>query len=868
MLGASGLAFALLAAFVVDRYQRAQLLDSLGQGMRREAMLLSRALNLALQDRLQQLRDLAAQPLVSSGLAEPGDLRLLLEGLRSAQPALAWLAITDEDGRVLVATNTLLEGSVLAGEPWFQPAQKQPWIGTRRPAGALAEHLGLSGGEVPALIDLGLPLLDVEGRRWGVLTARLRWDWLDEIHRAMQAPGRRLPGSDSLVLDGEDRVLIGPPARLDRRLDMVPIDALRAASAPQVLTWPGEGEFVTAVGRDEAATDVGSAGLSVVLRQPAALAFAAADEIRRRLLLVGLLATAVFVAISAWVAQRVAQPIRALADEAGRVVEGQAPDFKAIAPRRDDEVAELARKLQLLHAELERRLLEQQQASDRYETLFRSAPVAIYFTDGQTLKLANRACLQLFGAADLPALLGRGSLDLFHPDDRARMAEREALLRRWQPTDPPVPMLSHRVLRLDGSTAQVESTALPLSMGGLQGVQVVLRDVTEEYRARALLAEREAQLSQTSRMAKVGGWQVDLLTQVATWTDEMARIYEVPPDTPPGRQLALSYFQGEHRQRLKDAVDRALSDGEPYDLELQLITPNGHVKWVRAQAHLVKAGGRPVRLEGITQDITERRAAQEALQALNAELEARVQARTAELQAANDELDSFAYAVSHDLRAPLRAMSGFAQALVEDHGAQLDAEARSYLDEIVKGSERMGGLIDGLLTLSRTLRGALRADDVDLSQLALRCEAELRRAEPQRRVEVRIEPGLRATGDRRMLDAVVNNLLGNAWKYSRDTVEARIEFFSRRIDDATWICVKDNGAGFDMMHAGRLFKAFARLHRHDEFPGLGIGLATVQRIIQRHGGRIVAEGEPGRGATFCFTLPARQAGASSESGSA
>jgi light-regulated signal transduction histidine kinase (bacteriophytochrome) len=347
----------------------------------------------------------------------------------------------------------------------------------------------------------------------------------------------------------------------------------------------------------------------------------------------------------------------------------------------------------------------------------------------------------------------------------------------------------------------------------------------------------------------------------------MARIYEVPPETRPGRRLALSYFHGADRARLEQAVERALRDGEPYDLELQLTTPGGRQKWVRAQGRRVLEDGRPVRLEGITQDITERRAAQEALQALNAELERRVAERTAELQAANAELDSFAYAVSHDLRAPLRAMSGFAQALVEDHGDQLDAAARADLDEIVRGSARMGELIDGLLVLSRSLRGTLRADDVDLSALALQCAQELQRDDPQRQVTVVVAPGLRASGDRRMLDAVLRNLIGNAWKYSARTSAARIEVGSAQIDGETWFVVKDNGAGFDMAHAGRLFKAFARLHRQDEFPGLGIGLATVQRIIRRHGGRIVAEAAPGQGATFRFTLPAQRSDPLRETGS-
>jgi signal transduction histidine kinase len=259
----------------------------------------------------------------------------------------------------------------------------------------------------------------------------------------------------------------------------------------------------------------------------------------------------------------------------------------------------------------------------------------------------------------------------------------------------------------------------------------------------------------------------------------------------------------------------------------------------------------------VLHDITEQRQAQAALRELNAQLEARVAARTAELQAANAELDAFAYAVSHDLRAPLRAMTGFSQALVEDHGTELGPQARGYLDQIVLAGQRMGDLVEGLLTLSRTLRGALSVAPVDLSALAALTAADLRRAEPGRELDVEIEPGLLVAGDRRMLAALVGNLVGNAWKYTAGRAGARIRVYSIIDDGTRWICVEDNGAGFDMAHAGRLFKAFARLHRHDEFPGLGIGLATVQRIVNRHGGRIEAQGSPGQGARFRFTLPER-----------
>jgi signal transduction histidine kinase len=260
----------------------------------------------------------------------------------------------------------------------------------------------------------------------------------------------------------------------------------------------------------------------------------------------------------------------------------------------------------------------------------------------------------------------------------------------------------------------------------------------------------------------------------------------------------------------------------------------------------------------LQQQAYEREKAAAEIQRLNVQLEQRVTERTIELERANKELEAFSYSVSHDLRTPLRAIDGFSQALLEDCAERLDDAGRDYLARVRAGAQRMGQLIDDLLKLARVSRAELHPDVIDLSGIAKKIVDELHENNPPRSVSINITSGMSIQGDAQLLRIALENLFNNAWKYTGKRAEARIEFGMRAHNGEACYFIADNGAGFDMAYASKLFGAFQRLHDAKEFPGTGVGLATVQRIIHRHGGRIWAEAAIDQGSVFYFTLPILQ----------
>lgn len=265
--------------------------------------------------------------------------------------------------------------------------------------------------------------------------------------------------------------------------------------------------------------------------------------------------------------------------------------------------------------------------------------------------------------------------------------------------------------------------------------------------------------------------------------------------------------------------------------------------------------GKIVAASTIARDITGRKRAEEEIRTLNKELEQRVAQRTSQLELANRELETFAYSVSHDLRAPLRSIEGFSRILLEDHADRLDEEGRKHLNVVCNASRRMSQLIDDILQLSRITRSPLRRSPVDLGALAAAVAEEFRKIEPERAVEFFIGPECVVSADGNLMRIVLENLIGNAWKFTGKTPEAKIWFGTEIREGTPVYFVKDNGVGFDMKYADKLFGAFQRLHTSAEFPGTGIGLASVQRIVHRHGGKVWIEGKPNGGACVYFTIP-------------
>lgn len=577
-------------------------------------------------------------------------------------------------------------------------------------------------------------------------------------------------------------------------------------------------------------------------------------------------------------------------DEVGRLSRA----FDAMTDAIDQRVRERTRELQLAVAERKRaeEVLKLANAYNRSLIEASLDPLVTIDTNGKVTDV-NVATEKVTGCSR-EELIGTDFSDYFTEPMKARDGYRR-VFQEGLVTD-----YALDIRRRDGYITPVLYNAAVYydEAGNAIGVFAAARDITERKRAEDITKMEEAR---TKSILKISQFQATSLGELLdfaldeaialsgsrfgylyfyheetrdfilhAWSKEvMADCTIADPQT--NYQLEKTGIWGEVVRQRKPIIVNDFAAAHP----LKKGYPEGHAPLLRFFSVPVFSEGRIVAVVGFANrlseytdrdisqmtllmdsvwKIVERKQVEEEIKKLNQELEGRVVERTALLEAANKELEAFAYAVSHDLRTPLRGIDGFSLALLEDYADKLGAEGKDYLQRVRAGAIKMGQLIDALLNLSRLTRGELKRAPVDLSALAKAAIDELRKLDPGRRVEFIVSEEVTAQGDPAMLRAVMDNLFANAWKFTGKADAARIEFGVRRVDGKTAYFVRDNGTGFDMSYSNKLFTAFQRLHGTDEFPGLGIGLATVQRIIRRHGGSVWAEGEVKKGATFYFTL--------------
>jgi PAS domain S-box-containing protein len=519
------------------------------------------------------------------------------------------------------------------------------------------------------------------------------------------------------------------------------------------------------------------------------------------------------------------------------------------------------------------------EGEERFRSLvqYASDVITILGADG-TILYESPAIERLLGYRT-QELIGTNVFNYVHPEDLERVL---SIFTQTLKTGGVSPLVEFRFRHADGSWRHLEAIGNCLMEDpSVSGMIVNSRDITERKRAEEALRFQKTLLEAQTEASIDGILVVSAKGEMISFNRRFIEMWEIPEEVISSRSddaalqavldkliepqtfLARVAYLYEHpNEESRDEI--LLKDGRTFDRYSAPVKStdgayHGRVWYFRDITERKQVDREIRRLnETLENRVAERtaqlEAALEEIQQLNEQLEQRVQQRTAQLRAINEELESFSYSVSHDLRAPLRSINGFSQALLEDYEDQLDEEGRDYLGRVKAASEHMGRLIDDLLSLSRMTRSEMSHERVNLSALAESIARELKQSHPEREVELVVQKGLVAEGDERLLRVALENLLRNAWKFTSKQPRARIELGLAEHEGTSIYFVRDNGAGFDMAYNHKLFGAFQRLHGANEFPGTGIGLATVQRTIARHGDSVWAEGAVGQGATFYFTL--------------
>jgi len=495
----------------------------------------------------------------------------------------------------------------------------------------------------------------------------------------------------------------------------------------------------------------------------------------------------------------------------------------------------------------------------RYRALADTAADAIVTADMEgTITGWNAGAAVMFGYSEAEAL---GQPVVILMPERYREAHPGAV-RRVRDTDERHivgRVVEFEALRRDGEELPIELSMAEWEVAGQRYVTTIIRDISDRRAAAEALAASEERFRTVADYTADWEW----------WQAPDGRLLYVSPSCErltgysadeflADDELLLRITHPDDRERMTahhGHFEGRAGARRAQSLEFRIITRDGAERWIGHNClRILLPDGTDLGVRASNRDITDLVTATAEVRRLNAELEQRVEERTAQLVAANEELQAFSYSISHDLRAPLRAIDGFSQLIAEDYGPRMQADGRDDLQRIRAAAQKMGKLIDALLTLSRLSRGDIQLDEVDVSGMAREIVAGLRQREPERRVEVVVADGLVARADPDLLEVALTNLLNNAWKFTGERELAHIEVGEEDNSAERVFFVRDDGAGFDAAYAHKLFRPFERLHPNDVFPGTGIGLATVGRIVARMGGHCWAEGAVGEGATFYFTL--------------
>lgn len=487
---------------------------------------------------------------------------------------------------------------------------------------------------------------------------------------------------------------------------------------------------------------------------------------------------------------------------------------------------------------------------ERFQRFVETLSEVVYALDSEGKFIYCSPSIKNMSSYTAQEVVGRPFIDFVDPEDLAAVGERYSQVLLGQSME-----AEYRVLDKCGARRWVSASIAPtMDNGVVIGLTGVFRDITERRQVAVALAESEARYRELVEMSPDAivvhqGGQIIFANRAALTLVGATMVHQLVGRSP------LDLVHESSRPMAIARIRRMIEIGEPENrVEEQLVRLDGTTLDAEVLASPIMMHGAPAILV-VVHDITDGKRAQTEIQKLNEELELRVQDRTARLVAANSELEAFSYSVSHDLRAPLRVIEGFSRMFLDEFATTLDTRGLEYLQRIHSTSVRMEELIHDLLAFSRMSRTAVTLVNVDLGDLARSTVRRLVERDPQRRAKVVIAKNMFVRGDEQLLQIAIENLIENAWKYSSTREIAEVEFGVEQGVDGPVYFVRDNGVGFDMRFIDKLFRPFQRLHPVGEFDGTGIGLATVRRVVERHGGAVWAEGEVDRGTTLRFTLP-------------